>query len=63
MDLDMLILLNCLASWGNFGTNGEILKDRTRHREERLLESILDELRELNRRLEYGYGTDEHDEE
>lgn len=53
-DTDMLILLNCLASWGNFNANSEILKDKKHYNVERLLESILEELVTLNERLSDG---------
>ena len=54
IDTDLLILLNCLASWGNFNTNSELLKDKKSYNVERLLESILEELVTLNERLNDG---------
>lgn len=53
-DTDLLILLNCIASWGNFNTNNEMLKDKKHYNIERLLEGILGELKTLNERLENG---------
>lgn len=54
IDTDLLILLNCLASWGNFNANSELLKDKKSYNVERLLESILEELVTLNERLNDG---------
>lgn len=54
IDTDLLILLNCLASWGNFNANSELLKDKKSYNVERLLESILEELVTLNERLKDG---------
>ena len=54
IDTDLLILLNCMASWGNFDTNSKILKDKMNYNVERLLESILEELVTLNERLKDG---------
>lgn len=53
-DTYLLMLLNCLASWGNYGANDEMLKDKKKHNVERLLESILEELVTLNERLKDG---------
>lgn len=54
IDTDLLILLNCLANWGNFKANSELLKDKKSYNIERLLESILEELVTLNERLKDG---------
>lgn len=54
IDTDLLILLNCLASRGNFNANSELLKDKKSYNIERLLESILEELVTLNERLKDG---------
>ena len=54
IDTDLLILLNCMASWGNFNANNELLKDKKHYNVERLLEAILEELVILNERLKDG---------
>lgn len=56
MDINDFIILNCFGTLTNMGINAEILELSKKHiqDEEKIMESILKELKELNRRLENG---------
>ena len=53
---DDFIVLNCFGTLTNMSINAEILELTKRHiqSEEKIMESILAELKELNRRLKNG---------
>ena len=56
IDINDFIILNCFGTLTNMSINAEILELSKKHiqDEEKIMESILKELKELNRRLENG---------
>lgn len=56
IDIDDFIILNCAGTLANMNINAEILEKTKKHNQvqEKIMLAILEQLKQLNRRLENG---------